>query len=201
VPKPTFLNLSPQKQKRIFDAAVQEFAAKRFDEASINHIIKTAGIPRGSFYQYFDNKEDLYLYMVAEIGREKMVLFKQMEALDPEADFFETCLYSFSQVLAWAKAKPEYSRIASMMELDNSAFISKLRAHSAAGLNMYKEMLDRDKQRGRIKADTDTSLVVDMFYTFSVNLSKEYQQTGSEEMLLTRMISMLRILKEGIAID
>ena len=201
MPKTTFLNLSPQKQKRIFDAAVQEFAAKRFSEASINQIIKTADIPRGSFYRYFDNKEDLYLYMLSEIGKEKVALFEQMEALNPEADFFETCLYSFRQVLAWAKARPDYSRIATLMELDNSAFISKLRALSAAGLNMYKEKLERDKQRGRIRADTDTSLVVDMFYTLSISLSREYQQTGSEEMLLERMTSMFQILKEGIAID
>jgi TetR/AcrR family transcriptional regulator len=201
MPKATFLNLNPQKRRRIFDAAVQEFAAKRFSEASINQIIKAAGIPRGSFYQYFEDKEDLYLYMMAEIGREKMALFSQMEALNPEADFFDTCLYSFRQIIAWSKARPDYGRIAMLMELDDSEFIFKLRALTDAGLDKYREMLEHDKQRGRIKANTDINLVVDMYYALSISLFKEYQKTGSDEMLLRRMSGMFQILKEGIAID
>jgi TetR/AcrR family transcriptional regulator len=62
MPKDTFFNLDEAKRNRIFEAAVDEFSQRRFSEASINQVVKNAGISRGSFYQYFQNKEDLYLY-------------------------------------------------------------------------------------------------------------------------------------------
>lgn len=70
MPKKTFFNLSDEKRRRIVDAALQEFAAHSFNEASINQIIKYADIPKGSFYQYFTNKEDLYLYFLGEVSKE-----------------------------------------------------------------------------------------------------------------------------------
>ena len=50
------------KQKRILSAAKKEFSRVPLKDASIANIIKDAEIPRGSFYQYFENKEDLYYY-------------------------------------------------------------------------------------------------------------------------------------------
>ena len=79
--KSTFNNLSDDKKQRIFDSAVQEFSIRRFSEASINQIIKNAGIPKGSFYQYFTGKEDIYLYMIEEIGREKQKIEGYSEAV------------------------------------------------------------------------------------------------------------------------
>lgn len=67
MPTSTFHNLNDDKKQRIFDAAVKEFSIRRFTDASINQIIKNAGIPKGSFYQYFNDKEDIYLYMMEKL--------------------------------------------------------------------------------------------------------------------------------------
>lgn len=60
----TFRNLKPEKKETIIDAALEEFSTYPFNEASITSIVKKAGISRGSFYQYFGNKENLYRYLV-----------------------------------------------------------------------------------------------------------------------------------------
>lgn len=62
MPTETFFHLPAEKQKRIMNAAKKEFSRLPLKEASIATIIKEAEIPRGSFYQYFENKEDLYYY-------------------------------------------------------------------------------------------------------------------------------------------
>ena len=62
---PTFQNLKEDKKDRIIDAALAEFAARPFNEASITNIVKNADISRGSFYQYFGNKENIYKYLVS----------------------------------------------------------------------------------------------------------------------------------------
>ena len=60
----TFLHLPEEKKHRFLEAAWAEFTTVSFASASINQIIKEAGIPRGSFYMYFQDKEDLFRYLL-----------------------------------------------------------------------------------------------------------------------------------------
>jgi AcrR family transcriptional regulator len=64
IPKQTFFNLSEDKRKKLLESADLEYTRVPFFEASIANIIKTAGISRGSFYQYFEDKDDLYFYLL-----------------------------------------------------------------------------------------------------------------------------------------
>lgn len=66
MPKSTFYRISEEKQNRIMNAARNEFLSVPYSEVSINRIIKEAEIPRGSFYQYFDGKEDLFYFVLQE---------------------------------------------------------------------------------------------------------------------------------------
>ena len=59
MPSKTFLNLSEEKKERIISSAIKEFSRVPFEKTSINKIIKDAGISRGSFYMYFEDKYDL----------------------------------------------------------------------------------------------------------------------------------------------
>ena len=62
MPKETFFGIDKEKQNRIIQAAIKVFSSHNYNDSSINEVIKLAKIPRGSFYQYFENKEDLYYY-------------------------------------------------------------------------------------------------------------------------------------------
>lgn len=64
MPSERFLHLPEEKKMRIIKAALKEFARVPYDEISINRIIQDAEIPRGSFYQYFDDKQDLQLFLL-----------------------------------------------------------------------------------------------------------------------------------------
>lgn len=65
MPKETFYRMPDEKRERIMAAAEREFLENSFEAASINRIIKEAAIPRGSFYQYFEDKKDIFLYIVS----------------------------------------------------------------------------------------------------------------------------------------
>lgn len=58
-----FLNLNPEKQDRILNAALKEFAKKGYQNASTNAIVKEAEISKGLLFHYFNNKKDLYLFL------------------------------------------------------------------------------------------------------------------------------------------
>ena len=68
MPTERFYNLPAEKKKAICKAAIEEFTRVPFEKASINQIIKTAGISRGSFYTYFEDKRDVLGYIFEDAG-------------------------------------------------------------------------------------------------------------------------------------
>ena len=64
MPKDTFFNLDSTKRNKIIAAAKKEFIAHPLRKSRVSNIIKEASIPRGSFYQYFDDLDDLYYYVL-----------------------------------------------------------------------------------------------------------------------------------------
>lgn len=67
MPKDLFFAIGDDKQSRIIDAALHEFSSQLYHDASINQIIQEANISRGSFYKYFEDKDDLYFFITNRI--------------------------------------------------------------------------------------------------------------------------------------
>jgi AcrR family transcriptional regulator len=194
MPKSTFYKLCDDKKRRIFSAALQEFSTRRFSDASINQIIKNAGIPKGSFYQYFNDKEDIYVYVLKVISDEKKELLRYVKITNSDMDVFDMIVHETKESLELNKVKPGYAEIGMQMELDNSEFITKIRKLSA---EKYVKMLECDKENGLIKPDVDSELVVNMLFTFVIN---EYYRTGlDEERYLKGLNDVIKIIREGIA--
>lgn len=78
MPTNTFFRLPEEKRVRLIDAAWEEFTSTRFSDVSINRIIHHARIPRGSFYQYFEDKEDLFIYLMDDIRRHFVDALEEM---------------------------------------------------------------------------------------------------------------------------
>ncbi|WP_251550576.1 TetR/AcrR family transcriptional regulator [Neobacillus muris] len=64
MPKITFFNLPEDKRATLLFSLKKEFSRVPLYDASIANIVKLAGIPRGSFYQYFDDKEDAFFFIL-----------------------------------------------------------------------------------------------------------------------------------------
>lgn len=67
MPSERFFKLSEDKQQRIIEASTDEFIASGMHDASINRIIKDADISRGSFYTYFEDKNDLFNFIFSTL--------------------------------------------------------------------------------------------------------------------------------------
>ena len=99
MPTSTFFNLPPPKRERLLRAAAEEFSRKPFNEVSINRIIQSAEIPRGSFYQYFADKTDLFRYILSYSDQrlERGIILRVLDACG--GDLLEMPLMLFDQVL------------------------------------------------------------------------------------------------------
>lgn len=74
---------SQRRVEQILDAAELEFAEAGYDHATTNAIAARAGVPIGSLYQYFPNKEVLFAGVVERYTDDMRALFG--EHLAPEA--------------------------------------------------------------------------------------------------------------------
>ena len=63
----TFERLSEEKKERVIAAARAEFISAPYEKTSINRILANAEIPKGSFYQYFDDKSDLFSLCICNV--------------------------------------------------------------------------------------------------------------------------------------
>lgn len=195
MPKETFHNLKDEKKQRIFEAAVQEFASRKFSEASLNQIVKVAQIPWGSFYQYFDGKEDLYLYVIKEISRDKWDALEQAGAEDMDEDFFDTIRGKIGALFELGKRNADYAQIVLLQEMDDNEFIRKLRRGST---KRWKDIIERDKERSLIKPEVDADVMIDMFYNFVL---LNYYRVGldDEEKYLDTLDKAIKIMRDGVS--
>lgn len=97
MPTQTFNNLAEEKKQRIFNAIYTELKRVPFPEMSINQVIKNAGIPRGSFYQYFENKNDAFDFFITESSRKiKEGIMKRISSM--HGDIFEIAETVFDEM-------------------------------------------------------------------------------------------------------
>lgn len=75
MPKATYLKLPEEKKQRIYAACKTEFADKPFHQATVRNIVQSLEIPRGSFYQYFEDLTDCYIYVLSQETSELHQLF------------------------------------------------------------------------------------------------------------------------------
>lgn len=125
MPTSTFFRLPEEKRQRLVDAAVAEFTQIRFADVSINRIIQTAHIPRGSFYQYFEDKEDLFRYLMADMREYFFRIL--LEILNENGDLITVPLRAFDRFLdPSGQADPVLARCVGIMQANPSMDISWL---------------------------------------------------------------------------
>ena len=104
MPKQTFFNLPKDEKDMLLHAAMKEFSRVSLFEASIANIFKEAGIPRGSFYQYFEDKEDVFFYLLNEYSKQTNERFISIlkeqdgDVMDAFLAFFQIMLKNFQNI-------------------------------------------------------------------------------------------------------
>ncbi|EOO24287.1 hypothetical protein ICM_05845 [Bacillus cereus BAG1X2-3] len=98
MPKQTFFNLERKKKEVLIQAAMKEFSRVPLFEASISNIIKDAGIPRGSFYQYFEDKEDVFFFLLNDHSKRDNDKFISI-IKENEGDLFDSYIELYQYML------------------------------------------------------------------------------------------------------
>lgn len=162
-PKNTFRNLPEDKQRRITAAAVHEFAAYGFRQASVNRIVKETGIAKGSLYQYFAGKEALYLHVFADfIGLVKQTVKDNETPVDGQ--LFSRIRFVINAGLQFIKTHPEYFRLYTrLLSEEDSPRRSELLAQVRFfPVEYFEPLIRKGQDEGVIRTDVAAELIVFM---------------------------------------
>jgi AcrR family transcriptional regulator len=91
MPTETWWNLPPDKRARVTNAAMVEFGRRGFSAGSLNVIAREADIAKGSLFQYFNDKLDMFT-TVCEAGIET-IRDAALEGVDVDNDEFFPALH------------------------------------------------------------------------------------------------------------
>lgn len=201
MPKITFFNLAKEKQEQIINAAISEFSQFTFNEVKISNIINKSQIPRSSFYDYFEDKKDLYKYIILLIKEEKMKYMRPIAEKQQES-FFRTLGELLRAGARFAATKPEYDKIASKIYGNMEIVREVLGEESLDVSKSYEDMLDKAIKAGEIRPNIDVKFVAKSINILSSNLMSEgfkEKETTINELIEEISDKMIDFIKNGIS--
>lgn len=188
MPSPTFFNLPDPKRQLITDLAIAEFASHDYDSASISNVVKQAKIAKGSFYQYFEDKKDLYLYLVDLATQQKIAFLKAARPPQPQMDFFPYLRWLFSASAQFDLSHPALSRIVNRAIYGDVPFRKDVMQQTQLASSDYLyELVKRGIAQGDINPEVSPDLAVFIVNTLAGGLRDFIpQQLGLETSQLTQ---------------
>jgi AcrR family transcriptional regulator len=161
MPTKTFFNLPEQKRDALIQAAFDEFSNLDYNSASISRIVRELDIAKGSFYQYFQDKKDLYLYLLNLVSEAKLTFLQKTPPLKENMDFYEYLNWLFQVSIDFDKTHPVYSRLAYRAFYGNSSIqdvaIDEIKQASA---KFIRKIVIQGVKQGDIDSHLDLDLVV-----------------------------------------
>jgi AcrR family transcriptional regulator len=159
MPKPTFDNLPPAKRQTIIDLAIAEFAEHPYAVASLSQIVERAGIAKGSIYQYFDHKQDLYLFILDYAARRQLALLGAQIPPAPDLGFFDLLRWQMQASVRVGLQAPLLARLMYRAVTDAVPFRDEvMRRLGSAGEAHLHALLADGVQRGEIDPAVDLEL-------------------------------------------
>lgn len=197
MPKETFFNLDQQKRDTILSAAKEEFTKHLMYKSRVSNIIKNAGIPRGSFYQYFEDLEDLYFFVIDE-SMEEIHEFG-LETVGKTNDIFTFAELTFDYDYDSFNNDKRHQFMMNVVKSisDNAEFIEKF---NKKRMKYVKQILDAfDLSRLRINKEEE---YIRMYYLLQETkrnvIGKSMFEKVTKEEAKERFKWYLDILKHGL---
>ena len=203
MPKETFFNLPEDKRTLICNVALDEFAEYSFDQASINRMVAKSGIAKGSFYQYFENKKDLFLYLVQSAAEEKLNYISPLMRNPDQHDIFTLLREMYLSGIRFAAEYPRYAEISKkLLESKGSPIYEEVMAGNLpSAYEFFETLLENAIARGEVRADLDIQMfayLIVSINTLVVTYYSEYIAQDYDEKMFATIDKFLDFLKHGI---
>lgn len=149
--------LPEAKRRTVTEAAVAEFAARGYSGASMNTLVKAAGISKGSLFHYFGSKGDLFAGIVeAAFARvkDRVRTVRDASAGEPLADRLTALLATgFDFVTEHPRLAGIYFRV--LRSGDAPLARRQLQEMEQLSRRFFAELIGEAQTRGEVARDVD----------------------------------------------
>jgi AcrR family transcriptional regulator len=201
--------LPEEKRQLIEKEAIREFAAFGYDKASINRIVDNCQIAKGSFYQYFEDKKDLFLYLVKRVNEKKLEYISPVFQNPEQFDFFTLIRELFISGLKFAANNPEITLMGNWLfkSKDHPIYNEVVSVGLQNAQNVYTDLLKLAISRNEIRGDIDLDFVSYTISAMNISVVEYYFQNikGEEpekgvfdEGIIETVDLLLDFIKNGI---
>ena len=198
MPKETFLKLSKEKQQKVINSAKKEFARVPIENVSIKNIVEEADIARGSFYQYFENKEDLLIYILKE-NSEKLNTKLKRKVKETNGDVFELYIFLYDSMIEefTDNSDQELFRqiFINLKSSDENVFDLVKRTKPQDIIDYYEQI---DKSNLKIENYEDLVIICDMLNVITRRALIKNFKNKSKEDCRKMFLKEIEYLKHGI---
>ncbi|MBV6623442.1 MAG: TetR/AcrR family transcriptional regulator [Rivularia sp. (in: Bacteria)] len=159
MPNKTFFNLPENKRKKLTEVAIAEFATYDYTNASISRIVAEAKIAKGSFYQYFQDKKDLYLHLVELASQERINFLRSTNPPEPQTGFFRYLRWLLGTSAQFDLTHPTLSRIVNGAAYSDLPFRDEaVKRTQEISLEYVKELVNQGIAQGDINSEISPDL-------------------------------------------
>lgn len=191
MPKSTFFNLEPEKRQAVIDAALEEFAKHPYEQASLTRIVENCGIAKGSMYQYFDSKLDLYLYIVDLSYSEKRAYVAKAFAVD--GDIFAVLEEYYHQSALFAQEFPILHQVANNF-WDSRVLIPQIEKGRIERSDDFLEFLEEAIRLGKVNSYLNPEAVFFVYHAVGKELVDQFERGCNAEFTS----DILEVLRYGL---
>lgn len=205
MPFATFFNLSNEKKSMILEAGIAEFSENGYQKSSISSIIKKAGIPRGSYYQYFDDKLDLYKYVIEQIGIQKNEYTQNSYQISGEMKFIDIVRNLFIGGVHFYRKHPDMAKIANDLILNPDQDLKKsvLRDGDDKSNEFFHSLINKGKKRDEIDKKLNNETIIMLINSLNLSFVQYFiERSGSDYFdnnLLSLTDEMILFLEKGLS--
>jgi AcrR family transcriptional regulator len=165
MPTVTWARVDPVRRAAVVEAAEAEFGAHGFSQGSLNVIARQAGVAKGSLFQYFADKRDLFAY-IADIGSQRVRSYieDRIRELDPSRPFFEFLTDLLDTWVAYFADHPRDRALhaAASLEVDTEARVSVRTVIHRHYLEVLRPLVGDARSRGDLRADCDIDALLSL---------------------------------------
>jgi AcrR family transcriptional regulator len=165
MPTVTWARLDPNRRAAVVEAAEAEFGAHGFSQGSLNVIARRAGVAKGSLFQYFADKRDLYAF-IADVASQRVRAYMEdrIRELDPSRPFFEFLTDLLDDWVAYFADHPHERSLhaAASLEVDTDARISVQTVVHRHYLEVLRPLVHDARTRGDLRAESDTDALLSL---------------------------------------
>ncbi len=194
MPKQTFLNLPVEKRNTIIHAAIEEFAEYGLENASTNRIVANSGISKGSFYQYFEDKQDVFMYLLTVLEHEKMEYFKGKRPPNSNMDTFEYFRWMIKTGMEFNTSHPLLTQAISRVMFGEGMYygntFADVRERTAQGL---RAMIEQAVAKGEVDPSVDVDLAVMIMETWSNTISTYILNEGMKQKDIMKWVRSAKV--------